>query len=188
MSYDLILIGDSLVFGYGVPYNHSFAYKLSTSLNIAINNKGINGDTTIPMLDRFYTDVVLNNPKYIFIMGGTNDLLLGRTVDTIIENINLMILDAKKISAKTYIGIPPCIIKDLAERLFMPSDFYTYAEKSLPLLKEALISLCKKHNIKYINFYDITFNNKKNNIFVDGIHLNEIGNNLMYEEFCRVFS
>ena len=103
------------------------------------------------MLNRFYTDVVLNNPKYIFIMGGTNDLLLGRSIDTIIENINLMILDAKKISAKTYIGIPPCIIKDLAERLFMPSDFYTYAEKSLPLLKEALISLCKKHKIQYVN-------------------------------------
>lgn len=187
MSYDLVLIGDSLVFGYGVPYNNSFAYKLSTSLNITVTNKGINGDTTISMLDRFYTDVILYNPKYIFVMGGTNDLLLGKSVTSIIENIELMILDAKKISAKTYIGIPPCIIKDLAERLFMPSDFYTYAENSLPILKNELIKLCSKHNVQYINFYDITFNNKSN-IFVDGIHLNAIGNNLMYKEFCRVFS
>lgn len=186
MNNKFILLGDSLTFGYGVCKSNSWAYKLSLNCNYTVINKGINGDTTISMLDRFYTDVILNNPKKLFIMGGTNDLLCGKTVSSIIDNISIMINDAKGNNIETIIGIPPSIIKEKANILFMPSSYYNYCEDNLPLLKDALITLCNANNIKFIDLYSLTKKNINNDIFVDGIHLNKLGNELILKEILRL--
>ena len=186
---NFVFIGDSLTYGYGVKSTESWVYKISKSLPFRnCINKGINGDTTAGMLDRFFQDVVQNNPNSIFIMGGTNDLLCCRKLSLILDNIEEMILDGLKITQNIIIGIPPYIIKEMAQDLFMPSQFYSYCEKSLPLLKEGLINLSQKYFIKYVNFYDITLMQQNNNIFLDGIHLNFLGNSLMAEEVSKVLS
>lgn len=178
---DIILFGDSLTFGFGVAKKDSWAYKLQEKFNnTIILNKGKNGDTTSSMLTRFYRDVTSNSPKKVFIMGGTNDLLSGRNVDYIVSNIELMIRDCLDIGSSVIIGIPPIIIKDLAEDLFMTSNYYNYCEKSLPLLKEKLISLQKKYPFKYADFYKLTKNHINEKIFLDGIHLNPLGNELLF--------
>jgi len=178
-----ILLGDSLTFGYGVPSKNSWANIISQKVNIQIINKGINGDTTPSMLSRFYTDVSSLNPDYVFIMGGTNDLLCGRSVSSIIDNIELMIKDSK--NSTVFIGIPPCIIEEMAQKLFMPSTLYKYCSSNLPNLREELIKLCKKYSINYIDFYSLTKNNLDKSIFLDGIHLNSLGNILMSEEILK---
>lgn len=184
MKDTLVLIGDSLTFGYGVPKKHSWVYNLSTELSINIINKGINGDTTPSMLSRFYSHVTTNNPDFIFIMGGTNDLLSGRTVDSIISNIEEMIKDS--LGKTIFLGIPPCIIEKMAQNLFMPSSFYTHCSNNLPVLRTKLIELCKKYSIKYVDFYALSINNLEKSIFLDGIHLNSLGNNLMKNEFLKI--
>lgn len=186
MNNNFVLLGDSLTFGYGVSKQDSWAYKLSLNCNYTIINKGINGDTTISMLDRFYTDVLLNNPKKLFIMGGTNDLLCGKTVSSIIENFSLMLTDIKKNKIETIIGIPPYIMKEKANILFMPSSYYSYCENNLPILRNALIALCNENNLSFIDLYSLTKNNINKNIFIDGIHLNKLGNELILNEFLRL--
>ena len=65
-SVDLVLIGDSLTFGYGVPKKDSWVYKLQEKYPYKnILNKGINGDTTSSMLTRYYKDVLIKKPKNI---------------------------------------------------------------------------------------------------------------------------
>lgn len=179
---DIILFGDSLTFGFGVPKKDSWAYKLQEKYNnITILNKGINGDTTSSMLTRFYRDVTSKAPKKVFIMGGTNDLLSGRNINYIVDNIELMIKDSLSIGASVIIGIPPIILKDLAENLFMPSNYYDYCDKSLPLLrKKKIISLPKKYPFKYADLYKLTKNHIHEQIFLDGIHLNSLGNELLF--------
>ena len=172
-----VLIGDSLTFGYGVPKKDSWAYKLCEQLPIEVINKGINGDTTPSMLNRFYNDVSSLSPSKIFIMGGTNDLLCGRSVNSIVDNIEIMIKECK--CSEIIIGIPPCIKKEMAQKLFMPSNFYSYCTDSLPILQNKLINMCSKYSIKYADFYSLTLSNINNNIYVDGIHLNSLGNNLL---------
>lgn len=186
MNKKLVLLGDSLTFGYGVNKKDSWAYNLSKHLPFEIINKGINGDTTSSMLDRFYEDVSSLNPDYVFVMGGSNDLLCGRTISSIIANIEEIIKDYS--SKNIIIGIPPCIIKKMAEKLFMPSSLYTYLETSLPLLRTELIDLCNTYSIKYIDFYSLTLNNIDKNIFIDGIHLNSLGNNLMLNEVLNTLT
>lgn len=184
-NFDIIFLGDSLTFGYGVPKQSSWAYKLTQEFSFSSLNKACNGDTTPSMLSRYYNDVLIYCPSKIFIMGGTNDLLLGRSVISIINNIELMIKDGLNINSEIIIGIPPRIIGKVANILFSPSHLYAYAERELLILKNELIKLCNNYEIQFINFYDATLN--KNDIYLDGIHLTSSGHELMYKEAIPYF-
>lgn len=184
MNINIIFFGDSLTFGYGVPKQSSWVNKLTQELSYCILNKARNGETTTSMLSRYYTDVLIQKPKKIFVMGGTNDLLLGRSVESIIDNIEIMIKDAFTIKAEIIIGIPPRIIETMANALFSPSDFYDYAENKLPYLKDELINLCTKYEIPSINFYDSILDD---GLYLDGIHLNSSGHELMYKKSLPYF-
>lgn len=183
MNKTFILIGDSLLSGYGVHIKESLLYNLSNTLNISVINKTINGETTPSMLNRFYTDVSLNTPDELFIMGGTNDLLCGRSVSSIVSNIEEMV---KESNCTTYIGIPPLIVKEMAENLFMPSTLYSYCEDSLPILRTELIKLCAEFSLNYVDFYLLSKNNLDNDIYIDGIHLNKLGHSLMLKEVLKI--
>ena len=99
-----VFLGDSLIYGYGVSLKDNWVYKLKNTLNLNLYNKGINGSTTTDMLIRFEEDVLSLNPTDVFIMGGTNDLLSNRSVQSIINNIELMIKDLLKENINIIIG------------------------------------------------------------------------------------
>lgn len=183
---DIIFLGDSLTYGYGVPKEKSWVYLTGSNLNLNYLNKGKNGDTTPSMLSRYYSNVLKYNPSKIFIMGGTNDLLCGRNVGYIIDNIELMIKDALCINSKIIIGIPPTLIGYMANELFFPSSFYEYAEIELQNLHNKLIQLCEKYSVSYIDFYSLKLN--KENLFTDGIHLNSLGNEIMSNAFINIIN
>ena len=190
-SNNFIFIGDSLTFGYGVPINKCWIelfkkYSLSSNMNFSIINKGINGNTTTDMLNRFTEDVTMLNPKSVFIMGGTNDLLSNRPLNSILDNIELMLKEALTKTNNIFIGIPPRIIKEDAYKLFMPSSTYDYCETNLPKLREGLIKLSKNYKIKYIDFYNMSLILDQKEIFLDGIHFNEKGHKLIFNEFIKI--
>ncbi|MGL4876305.1 MAG: GDSL-type esterase/lipase family protein [Clostridium sp.] len=177
----IILIGDSLTFGYGVSKKNSFASLLSnTCQGKIILNKGINGDTSTGILTRFYRDVISNSPHLTFIMCGSNDLLSGRSVSSIVSNIELMIKDLISINSNIIIGIPPYIIKEQAINLFSYSSYYDYACNCLPKLQLELLNLKDKYPIKVLDCYSLTKSNISQDIYLDGIHLNERGNSLLF--------
>lgn len=185
---NFVFIGDSLTFGYGVNKSKTWIgfYKkfcIEKGKDFNIINKGINGNTTTDMLNRFTEDVTSLNPCTIFIMGGTNDLLSNRSINSIIDNIELMIQESLTFTDSIIIGIPPRIIKEDAYRLFMPSLTYDYCEKSLPKLRDLLIKLCNKYKLKYIDFYDLTSSINHNEYYIDGIHFNENGHKLLFNKF-----
>lgn len=183
-----IFIGDSLTYGYGVYKEDCWVNKLSSRTKLTVINKGINGDTTASMLNRFFKDVTSKHPDCLFLMGGTNDLLCGRSIKSIIDNIYEMIQEALSIKTTIFIGIPPNISSEMANELFIPSDLYNYCENNLPLLRSELLNLCKNYNIMYIDFYTLCNKNLYKNIYLDGIHLNSLGNDIMFKEACKIFS
>ncbi len=182
---DIIFFGDSLTFGYGVSKENSWVYRLTNKLSLSYLNKACNGDTTASMLSRYYSDVLIHYPSKIFVMCGTNDLLLGRSVVSIIDNLELMIKDGLNINSEIIIGIPPKIIGEMANTLFSPSYLYTYAENKLLTLKNELIKLCNNYQIHFINFYDLTLDH--NHVYLDGLHLTSLGHELMYKEALLYF-
>ena len=50
-------------------------------------DKGISGQNTFQMFERFEKDVIALNPQVVVIMGGTNDLAQGVSKDEIVSNI-----------------------------------------------------------------------------------------------------
>jgi acyl-CoA thioesterase I len=181
----LILIGDSLTFGYGVPKSKGWVYRLNKEYNINLLNKGVNGNTSTDMLSRFTVEVLSKKTDSIFIMAGTNDFLSNRSLNCVLENIELMVKEGLTITKDIIIGIPPTIIKEMAYEKFMEASTYDYTLKNLVLLKEGLIDLSSKYSIKYLDFYTLTLNNLDKDIFLDGIHLNEKGNDFILKEFIK---
>ena len=189
MKNKYVFLGDSLIFGYGVSPNDNWVNKLKTNYNLDIHNKGINGSTSTDMLIRFQRDVLDISPEILFLMAGTNDLLSNRPVTSIINNIELMIKDALSNNIEVYIGIPPNIIPEMANNLFMKCDTYDYCKESLPLLRTELLNICNSYSLKFIDFYLITENAKKlSNLYLDGIHFNQKGQNLLFETAKQHFN
>ncbi|MCG8484577.1 MAG: GDSL-type esterase/lipase family protein [Clostridia bacterium] len=77
----IVCIGDSLTSGYGVKKSEAWTSIVEEKYGIEMINKGISGDTTTGMLARFYKDVVEHKPMYVMLMGGINDLEMGRTLE-----------------------------------------------------------------------------------------------------------
>lgn len=179
-----LFLGDSLIAGYGVSKENSWINNLHT--NTPIINSGVNGNSTADMLYRVSEEISKHNPSYVFIMGGTNDFLLNRSLTHTIDNIILLINEFKNKNIQIQIGIPPYIVSDMAKRLFMPSMNYDYAKNTLPKFREELINICTEENIPYIDFYTLSKNNLKNDIYIDGIHLNKKGHTLMSEEWNKI--
>lgn len=188
MKNKYVFLGDSLIFGYGVKPKDNWVNKLKTTYDLDIHNKGINGSTSTDMLVRFQKDVIDLSPNILFLMAGTNDLLSNRPVTSIINNIEVMIKDALSNNIEVYIGIPPNIIPEMANELFMKCDTYDYCNENLPLLRNELLNLCNFYSLKYIDFYSLTENVKElSNLYLDGIHLNPQGQNLLFKTAKKLF-
>ena len=82
-------------FGYGIPYTDYLDNLIITELSrrsvgdldIHIVNLGINGDTTRGMLGRFDRQVAPEEPGYVILLGGINDLFMGVPPESIMENL-----------------------------------------------------------------------------------------------------
>ncbi|HEU4685191.1 MAG TPA: GDSL-type esterase/lipase family protein [Nitrospira sp.] len=83
MTYDIICFGDSLTAGFQspspehpagaeTPYGRFLQERLGPRVQIHIS--GVCGELTAEMAMRFRRDVLAHRPRYVVILGGTNDL------------------------------------------------------------------------------------------------------------------
>jgi len=64
------------------------------------------------MVGRFNNSVITNRPDEVFIMGGTNDLIVGADLGTVKANIMSMVHQSLNKFIKPLIGIPTKIDLD----------------------------------------------------------------------------
>lgn len=86
----IVCIGDSLTYGYGVPRRDTWINILNQQGQLEYINKGVNGDTTFGILNRFYQDVLAENPQLVIIMGGANDFIQDCSLKSVIKNLRTM--------------------------------------------------------------------------------------------------
>lgn len=98
----IVAFGDSLTVGYQSPtmlhpwYRETpYADFLSERINkngrpVNIIVRGISGELTSEMVNRFHRDAIEHKPDYVIILGGSNDLGWGVPVDEIISNLRSM--------------------------------------------------------------------------------------------------
>lgn len=175
---NMICIGDSLTFGYGVRKDKCWVNLLDSNTSFKILNKGVNGDTSIGILSRFFKDVVNYSPSICTIMCGSNDLLMGKSVDDIVDNMSLMINDCKLNGIVPIIISPPKTLSNLASLLWSNDINYDIVNSKLEYLDSTLLEYCNKNNLNFISLYKLLPYDKS--YYTDGLHLNELGNSYIY--------
>ena len=149
---DLVCLGDSIVYGYGVHPRFSWPRVAAERLGITILNRVINGDTSACMRARFSEDVLWNHPKQVFIMAGANDILMGTSLERTCENVSRMVARAVASGIHTIIGIPIAVDGEMLKRCWYS---YYSIEETLDLFsryRDWLISYCEAMKIPYIDF------------------------------------
>ena len=91
----IMVLGDSLVAGHGLPQEQAFPDILKNKLandgiDVTMINAGVSGDTTAGGLARLDWSLVDNPDAAIIVLGG-NDLLRGLDPKTSYENLNTII-------------------------------------------------------------------------------------------------
>lgn len=184
----IICLGDSLTYGFGVRRSKTWAKLAQDKLGIEIINEGINGDTSGGMLSRFYNTVCVKSPEAVFIMGGVNDLIVGADLGTVKSNIMSMAHQSIAKYIDPIIGIPTKIdLENIRQDWAGFSDFSRVSEE-LDKYHQWVIDFCNTFNIKYIDFYsqfEKEAGTKAGELYVDGLHFNERGNEILAEIFCR---
>jgi lysophospholipase L1-like esterase len=103
-----VCMGDSITAGAYLTNYDTYPGFLGRFTGGITYNSGVGGETTTQILARFSTDVLAHSPKYVFLMGGTNDVLQNVPAATIENNLATMINMASAAGATTFLlNIPP---------------------------------------------------------------------------------
>ena len=138
----IIFIGNSIT---EMWTKKSFFFKSNTSFI----NKGISGQTTSEILNRFQNDVINKKPNTVIILAGINDIAENNgpvTIEKIAENIFKMVELAKKEKINTIICSVLPANKILWNKSIRPSF-------KIIKLNMILKQFCKNNKIEYVDYY-----------------------------------
>lgn len=165
-QYDIVMLGNSIT--QGVNW-----MELLGRTNIA--NRGISSDILEGFTARIEYIYKLN-PKYVFIMGGINDIYNRYPIQDIFKNYTYLISLLKTRN-----------INVVVQSTLYVNPKWKYAEernKEVENLNNLLESYCKNNNIEFIDLNKKLSKNKVLNIdyTYDGLHLNGKGYKIWGEE------
>lgn len=133
----IVCLGDSITYGFPWGPSVSWVQMLGDALDCEVINKGINGNTTGDMLNRFERAVLKHTPTHLILMGGINDVFMGESFDRIVWNLHEMVDRAIDAGVKVILGLPTVIDDEYWEKLVMRIRQWmrNYAqEKALPFI------------------------------------------------------
>ncbi|SCA56161.1 multifunctional acyl-CoA thioesterase I and protease I and lysophospholipase L1 [Candidatus Terasakiella magnetica] len=142
-DFTILVLGDSLSAGYGLPKGDAFPEQLSNKINnnqnnINIINAGVSGDTTQGGLARLGW-ALSDNPDMVIVELGANDGLRGLEPSLMEKNLDAIITELKKRE-----------IKVLLTGMYAPPN---YGEDYLKEYNSVFPRLAKRHNITLYPFF-----------------------------------
>lgn len=162
-----VLVGDSIT----EMYNHTELFEEYTQkTGTSVYNRGISGDTSDRLLERFESNVLNIEPKNIVMLIGTNDLGVGSGSDFPAENIEkiiTMIQNSKCCANIILLAVYPINSKMQKNTRRKNKDIY---ELNLKLGR-----LCKRKNVDFIDLTQYLSDEKgelDTKYTYDGLHLN----------------
>ena len=164
----IVLMGDSITESWS---NYSPEFFSEHGFLI---NKGISGETTPQMLDRFEADVLSLKPEGVIILAGINDIAQNTgyiSVSEIFDNIVFMANLAKKNSIRPVL----CSVLPVNELIWRPE----IKPAGLVIeLNQKIKNYCKESNIVYLDYFFSMVGEKKelrSELTYDGVHPNKEG-------------
>jgi len=136
-------------------------------------NRGISGETTRQMLERFERDVLALRPRVVHIMGGTNDLWHGDPgpdASAAMANLIAMVQAAQAHGIRPILASPPPIAPS-AEHMFGHSEL-------CPVLRAKVAQYCRAAGICHVDYAASLTDQAgllKPALMTDGVHLSRQG-------------
>ena len=168
----LLVLGDSISAGYGIPAGKNWVDLLQIQLNsgpksFKLVNASISGETSAGGLSRITELLTKNQPKILILELGANDGLRGFGMDQTQMNLQKIIDLAKKNQAKV-----------LLVGMKIPTN---YGLKYTQQFEEMFQHLAKKNQLNFVPFLLEKIVLKKEYFQEDGIHPNEGAQRLMMQ-------
>lgn len=168
----IVCLGDSITWGFPFGPSSSWVTMLENAIGVEVINRGINGNTTSDMLNRFDRAVLSHNPTHVIILGGANDIIWAESFDRIVYNLRLMAEKSDEHNITVIFGLPtPTVYRQYNDLLARIRDW----------IKNYAAS--KGYNIIPFDqaFYDQEGNIKRELLLADGAHPAQAG----YEEMFK---
>lgn len=171
-NWQTVLVGDSIteIYNYGDLF---FNYTKKTGQ--AVYNRGISGDTSDRLLERWEDNVLSIEPRDIVLLIGTNDLGVGAPIDFTINNIKEII----------EITLSKCPYSKLIVESVYPVcksiDRYMVGRRrneDIGKLNKQLEMLCGQYEITWLDMTEALATKSgllKEDFTYDGLHLNAKG-------------
>jgi len=160
----IVFLGDSITQSWDTA---------AASPNLHAINAGISGETTSQMLLRFDRDVLQQQPAYLVILGGTNDLLHDVPLSATEANIVQMIVMAR------LNGIQPILCSVLPTS---PAWYDERPPQQIIALNRWLESTAAADGLEFVNYYPHFLSSDKQllpGVTLDGLHPNAAGYAIM---------
>ncbi|MGY1754598.1 GDSL-type esterase/lipase family protein [Blastococcus sp. SYSU D01042] len=129
----VVALGDSLTADARPRYWSWYVAALADEPRLLdAGNAGIPGDTTTGMLDRFERDVAVHEPRVVVILGGTNDLAVGRSAEDVLGTLEQLAGRVRELDAVPVLAtVPPRTDGDLTEQVAdLNAAIRAYGERS----------------------------------------------------------
>jgi lysophospholipase L1-like esterase len=155
--------------------------SLESDVKVSVLNRGINGDLTSGMLERFSREVVDEKADHVIILGGANDIGWGFDPATIAHNLTTMYDTARNKGIVAVACSVPSILgfdELIPPRLHLNSVIHTEADK---------------RSLTFVDLFKATADPQNNRLLedysADGLHLNTKGyqqmGNYIFEKWLR---
>ena len=189
MNDSILVYGDSIAYGYG-NNNQSWFDKLNFSENKYKYAK--NGETIENILEKITTDT--NYYNTIIIAVGINNLLQeSRKAEDFVNLSDVakynQILEIAKQKADNVIiqSVLPVIEKGFPKQSWLECPLYAF-NITIEAFNKMIKFLSIKHNITYIDAYEVFKTKNLQELYIDAVHLNSKGQKLLLEIYDKLFS
>lgn len=193
MSKKICIFGDSITQGYYDLEKGGWANRLFVdSMNeggereLDVYNLGINGDTSVGLLERMEQELSNRGVDVIIISIGTNDSLIenGRNwvdIKVFRENLEKMLSISHKFDAKIFFTGVFGVNEELSAPLTWDDKLYSY-NKELKKYDLIIENFCREKEIVFVSLWEIL----KQEDLSDGFHPNAEGHEKIFKKVKSV--
>ena len=164
----IVLIGDSITESWK-GYSPEFFAE-----NPYLINKGVGGETTPQILDRFNSDVVSLEPEFVIILAGINDIAQNTGYISVSETF-ANIVSMVEIANSHNISPILCSVLPASKIVWKPE---IESADLVIELNEKLKGYCKENNIVYVDYFSSMVGENKelrSDLTYDGVHPDKKG-------------
>lgn len=177
----IVMLGDSLTAGYGVRPQKGWAYQLRELYpEHDFFLRGVLGDTIEGMLERARICLQETQPDMLFLLGGSNDLLLGRNVEAVLHSIRQIHRLCQANQVRLILLICPEVTRHPGPYAWFPASEVEWLLDRFQRLGQRLREYARNCGLMYVDIPKIFAGMEEEEIFLeDGVHLTEAAHQKM---------